>query len=270
MHCVFTGVRFFYGVFKAECCAESRFRVCQKDVIFATKKNGNMAWDMGNRYADDENRMNNPVFSKIQKSEINEVAGVLTDAFKTNPAYSIIFQKKNQLEDGLLWLFKTNLFILNQKQALTNVIKEKTTGEIIGTFTIVPPQGVKRNLSVYSKIGIPHFMLKFGITPLVRMLSLDAYNKNLLNESMKISEYYYLHMVVVKEAHRGLGIGSFAVRYAVQELMASAPTCNLLGLTTQLPENTVFYSRLGFDKLDEGYADFKGSRYYNCNMKLKF
>ncbi|MDR1369862.1 MAG: N-acetyltransferase, partial [Dysgonamonadaceae bacterium] len=69
---------------------------------------------------------------------------------------------------------------------------------------------------------------------------------------------------------RGLGIGAFAVRHAVRGLMASEPTCNLLGLTTQLPENTVFYSRLGFDKLDEGYADFKGNRYYNCNMKLEF
>jgi hypothetical protein len=153
---------------------------------------------------------------------------------------------------------------------LTNVIKEKATGEIIGTFTIVPPQGVKRNLFVYSKIGIPRFILKFGIKSLIRMLNLDAYNKKLLNESMKISEYYYLHMVVVKEVHRGLGIGSFAVRYAVRELMVSGTTCNLLGLTTQLPENTVFYSRLGFDKLDEGYVDFKGNRYYNCNMRLKF
>jgi GNAT superfamily N-acetyltransferase len=213
---------------------------------------------------------NNLIINKIQKSEIREVANILTDAFKTNPAYSIIFQKENQREDGLLWLFKTNLLILNRKQALTNVIKEKTTGEIIGTFTVVPPQGIERNLSVYSKIGIPHFISKFGIKPLVRMLSLDAYNKKLLNESMKISEYHYLHMVVVKEAYRGLGIGSFALRRAVRELMTSATTCRLLGLTTQLPENTVFYSRLGFDKLDEGYADFKGNRYYNCNMKLKF
>ncbi|MDR1382323.1 MAG: GNAT family N-acetyltransferase [Planctomycetaceae bacterium] len=211
---------------------------------------------------------NNLIVDKIRKSEICEVAGVLAGAFKTNPAYSIIFQKENQREDGLLWLFQTNLFILNRKQALTNVIKEKTTGEIIGTLTVVPPQGVKRSLFVYSKIGIPRFISKFGIKPLIRMLKLDDYNKALLNESMKTSEYYYLHMVVVKEAYRGLGIGSFAVRYAVRELMASGPTCHLLGLTTQLPENTVFYSRLGFDKSDEGYVDFKGNKYYNCNMKL--
>jgi hypothetical protein len=43
----------------------------------------------------------------------------------------------------------------------------------------------------------------------------------------------------------------------------------LIGLTTQLPENVTFYSRLGFNKLDEGYVDFKKDRYYNYNMKLK-
>ena len=27
------------------------------------------------------------------------------------------------------------------------------------------------------------------------------------------------------------------------------------------------YTQLGFDKLDEGYIEFKGDRYYNYNMK---
>jgi predicted N-acetyltransferase YhbS len=208
------------------------------------------------------------VIEKIQNSEINEVADILTEAFKTNPAYSIIFRKKNQLENGLSWLFKTNLFILNRQQALTRVVKERNTGKIIGTFTLVPPQGIKRSIFIYSKIGIPGFILKFGINTLLRMLDLDRYNRKLLTESMKTSEYYYLHMVVVRKEYRGMGIGSYAVGRAVQELVSSAPACHLLGLTTQLPENVIFYSRLGFNKLDEGYVDFKKDRYYNCNMKL--
>jgi hypothetical protein len=32
---------------------------------------------------------------KMQMSEIREVASILTDAFETNPAYSIIFDKAN-------------------------------------------------------------------------------------------------------------------------------------------------------------------------------
>jgi GNAT superfamily N-acetyltransferase len=205
---------------------------------------------------------------KIQSSEINEVANILTDAFKTNPAYSIIFKKKNQLEDGLSWLFKTILFINNQKQALTSVVKEEDTGKIIGTFTLIPPQGVKKSIAIYSKIGIPKFILKFGITAFVRLLGLDSCNKKTLMKSMKTSEFYYLSMVVIRKEYRGKGVGSYVLRHAFQELIYSNPACNLIGLTTQLSENVTFYSRLGFNKLDEGYVDFRKDRYYNYNMKL--
>jgi predicted GNAT family N-acyltransferase len=205
---------------------------------------------------------------KIQNSEMDEVANMLTDAFKTNPAYSMIFKKKNQLEDGLSWLFKTALFINNQKQAVTSVVKEKDTGKIIGTFTLIPPQGVKKSIAVYSKIGIPGFILKFGINAFVRLLGLDRCNKKTLTEAMRTSEFYYLSMVVTGKEYRGTGIGSCALKQAVQELVSSRPVCSLIGLTTQLPENVRFYSRLGFNKLDEGYVDFRRDSYYNYNMQL--
>jgi predicted GNAT family N-acyltransferase len=196
------------------------------------------------------------------------VAGILTDAFITNPAYSIIFTKENKRREGLFWLFKTNLFILNQKQVLTNVIKEKETGKIIGTFTLIPPQGVKTNISIYLKTGIPRFILKFRLNALFRMLRLDEVNKNTLKEAMLTSEYYYLSMVVIRKEYRGKGIGSHAINSAIQTLVASKPACGLLGLTTQLAENKTFYSRLGFTTLNEGYIDFKGDKYYNYNMTL--
>jgi len=208
------------------------------------------------------------LIEKIQHSEINEVADMLNEAFKTNPAYSIIFKKKNQLNEGLLWLFKTSLILNNHKQTLTRVIKEKDTGKIVGTFTLIPPKGVKNGISIYSKIGILGFISKFGLKSLTRMLDLDKCNKQSLRKSIKTSEYYYLSMVVIREKYRGKGIGSYAIRYAIQELISSNSACKLIGLTTQLPENVVFYSRLGFDKLDEGYINFKGDRYYNYNMKL--
>ena len=205
---------------------------------------------------------------KIQDSEINEVADILTDAFKTNPAYSLIFQKKEQLKDGLSWLFKTSLFMINQNRLLTNVVKETKTGKIIGTYTLIPPQGTKNTFSIYSKIGLPRFILKFGINPLGRMLGLDHYNKKLLTESIKNSDYYYLSMVVIGKEYRGKGVGAYAIKHAIGELVSSNPACNLVGLTTQLPENVIFYSRLGFDKLDEGFVNFKGDSYYNCSMKM--
>lgn len=207
------------------------------------------------------------LITKIQETEFDEVARVLTDAFLTNPAYSIIFKNPDKREAGLLWLFRTSLFLLNRKQALTNVVKERETGKIIGTFTVVPPEGVKREPGVYFKVGIPGFIMNFGVSSLSRMLSLDNYNKKLLTDAMGTSIYYYLSMVVIRQEYRGTGIGTYAIRSAVGELTASNPACKVIGLTTQLPENVVFYSRLGFRALGDTHADFKGDRYFNCNMK---
>jgi hypothetical protein len=131
---------------------------------------------------------------KMQMSEIREVAYILTDAFETNPAYSIIFEKAKNPKDGLLWLFKANLFLLNRRQTLTNVIKEKHSKRLIGTYTLIPPAGARKTINDYPQIGIPQFILKFGFYTLYKMLSLDSYNKKILDESMKTAEYYYLLM----------------------------------------------------------------------------
>ena len=208
------------------------------------------------------------LIEKMHASEIDEVTDILTDAFITNPAYSIIFKRKNQRRDGLLWLFKASLILNNHKQTLTSVIKEKDTGKIIGTFTLIPPQGVKKGISIYSKIGILGFISKFGLKSLTRMLDLENCNKLSLASSIKIPEYYYLSMVVIRKEYRGTGIGSYAIKYAIQELISSNSASNIIGLTTQLPENVIFYSRLGFDKLDEGYINFKGGKYYNMKFYI--
>jgi len=211
--------------------------------------------------------MNAFVIEKIHHAEIDEVARLLTDAFYTNPAYSIVFTKKNQQREGLMWLFRASLILDNHRQTFTRVIKEKDTGKIIGTFTLIPPQGVKKTIAVYAKIGIVGFIVKFGLSTFLRMLRLDDCNKLTLKKSIKIAAYYYLSMVVIQANYRGKGVGSYAIKYAIQELMAVNPACNTIGLTTQLPENVTFYSRIGFELLDEGYIDFEENKYYNYNMK---
>ncbi|MDR3058593.1 MAG: GNAT family N-acetyltransferase [Prevotella sp.] len=211
--------------------------------------------------------MDNFLIEQIQSSEIEEVSIILMNAFLTNPAYAAVFKDKFRLEEGLQWLFRASLSINNQKQTLTMVVKERNSMKIIGTFTLIPPQGVKRNIRAYTKIGIWSFISKFGFYTLIRMLNLDSINKDLLIKSLKSSKHYYLSMVVIKEEYRGKGIASFALKQTINNLIDSNPTCRVIGLTTQLPENVVFYSRLGFNKLDEGYVTFKESKYYNYTMK---
>lgn len=211
----------------------------------------------------------NIIIEKIDISSLVEVAAILTDAFETNPAYALIFEdKKHNLREGLLWLFKTNLFLINNRELLTHVIKEKDSGKIIGCYTLIPPGGVKSALSDYTRIGLFGFIRKFGFNTLRKMMGMDSFNKELLNKAIGTNQYYYLSMVALKKECRGSGIGSFAMKNCLKELAKEKRNCNLLGLTTQLPENVSFYSKLGFEKIDEGEMLYKQHTYYNYNMKF--
>ncbi|NDW12644.1 N-acetyltransferase [Bacteroides sp. 214] len=210
----------------------------------------------------------NVQIEELKKDEYEKVAAMLTDAFESNPAYALIFARKDKLREGLLWLFKTNLFLINRRMPVTKVVREKGTGKIIGVFSLLPPGGVKPKLGDYFKIGLPGFISKFGFRTLHKMLGMDSYNKELLTNAIGINEYYYLSMVAIKEEYRGTGIGSFMISHCLDELRSIERDCNIVGLTTQLPENVTFYSRLGFEKLDEGEVRFKQDCYYNYNMRL--
>jgi len=212
------------------------------------------------------NHLNHFFIEEIQAREIEEVAVLLADAFETNPAYSLVFHK-NDLREGLIWLFRANLFLLNRRQVLTRIIKERRSGKIVGTYTLLPPGGVKRTFGDYLQIGLLAFIRRFGLSTLFRMTGMDSHNKRILTDALQSKEYYYLSMVVVKEEFRGTGIGSYAINGCLNELHQLKRDCHLLGLTTQLPENVSFYSRLGFELIDEGNVHFRESHYYNYNMR---
>lgn len=140
-------------------------------------------------------KRNNFSIREIAQSEFDDVAHIMTDAFVTNPAYSLIFRNKEHLAEGLLWVFKANLLIHNRNQALTKVIIDNHSDKIIGTYTLVPPEGMKKSISAYFSIGIPHFLYRFGVKPLLRMQDLDACNKKAIVDSMETSKFHYLSMV---------------------------------------------------------------------------
>lgn len=204
----------------------------------------------------------------INESDYDAVAQMMATAFLTNPAYALIFKNSNSLFDGLLWLFKANLKLHNSTQKLTHVIVDRVSGDIVGTYTLIPPEGVKTSGLVYFNIQLPSFVLKFGVKPILRMQKLDSLNKLTISNSMERSKFHYLSMVVIHVDYQGRGIGSLAIKHAIDNLAVSDSACEIIGLTTQLPENVTFYSRLGFEKINEGYIEFKGDRYYNYDMKL--
>lgn len=204
----------------------------------------------------------------LKESEYEEAATILVDAFESNLAYASIFVNKDRLRDGLFWLFKTNLFLINRRLPVTKVVRMKNSMEIIGVFSLLPPNGIKSELRDYLKIGIPRFIMSFGFSALRTMLKMDALNKQLLTNAIEANEYYYLSMVAVKANYQGSGIGSYMIDNCLQKLRSINRICHTVGLTTQLPENVTFYTRLGFQKLDEGEIQLKKGCYYNYNMKL--
>jgi hypothetical protein len=119
--------------------------------------------------------------ARMQPCELTDVAHLLTDAFKTNPVYSLIFRPAD-LQEGLTWLFRTNLFLLNRRQVLTRVVKEKSSGNIVGTFTLLPPTGAKSAWGDYLQVNLPAFIYRFGISALYRMIGPGHCNKTVLKK----------------------------------------------------------------------------------------
>jgi predicted GNAT family N-acyltransferase len=204
----------------------------------------------------------------LKMNDIPIVANILVESFETNPCYSLIFPKKKE-KQGLYWLFKASLYLLNNLQSSTYVIRLKNSGDIIGTYSLVHPNGVTNRFVDYYNIGIIQFIWQFGFSNLFRMLRLDSLNKKILTQAMQSSTYWYLSMVVIKKEFRGTGIGSLAIKKCLQDLKESCSGISTIGLTTQLPENVTFYSRLGFEKINEGEILFLKNNYYNYTMKYQ-
>lgn len=211
---------------------------------------------------------NNIQIEKLEAKDLEIVAQMLADTFTANPAYASIFRNKGKLRNGLYWLFRTNLFLLNKRVSVTNILKDTSSKEIIGVYSLLPPKGVKFTIADYLQVGIPQFIFKFGLSPLVRMLELDSLNKKQLKDMIGVNEYYYISMVAIRENYRGTGLGSMMLGNCLGKLKEEKETCSVVGLTTQLPENVEFYSRLGFRLLDEKEIQFRESKYYNYNMRL--
>lgn len=211
---------------------------------------------------------NNIQIEKLDAKDLEIVAQMLADTFTTNPAYASIFSNKGKLWNGLLWLFRTNLFLLNKRASVTSLLRDTSSKEIIGVYSLLPPEGVQFTIADYLQVGIPQFIFKFGFRPLVRMLELDSLNKKQLKDVIGVHKYYYISMVAIRKSYRGTGLGSMMLKDCLDKLTKENRTCCVVGLTTQLPENVEFYSRLGFHLLDEKEIQFRESKYYNYNMRL--
>jgi hypothetical protein len=201
------------------------------------------------------------VVRKMAPRDIDEVAELLADVFADNPAYCQIFRPKDTIR-GLCWLFKRNL-LLNQRYGVVRVIcLPGADGQIIGTFSLVPPGSDAPSVVDYLKLGLLNMPFKFGLPALIRMFALMNQNQGKISAAAKGAPCWYLGLVAVSRMHRNNGIASGALTRAFGELEASSRVV----LSTQLESNVRFYARLGFQLLAENHMGYRHNMVRNWVM----
>ena len=80
----------------------------------------------------------------------------------------------------------------------------------------------------------------------------------------------YLGRLAVPPAYRRRGIGALLVAYVEQQAIARGLKQITLGVRLQLPENTAFYTKLGYDVISYGsHPGFTEPTYMNMAKQLQ-
>lgn len=187
----------------------------------------------------------------LEPRDINAVAEMLADVFADNPAYRQIYRPQDTIP-GLRWMFERNL-LLNQRHGTVRVICHPAApGQIIGTFSLIPPDSDEPSVIDYIKLGVLGMPFRFGPTALVRMFSLMNQNQQKISAAVKGTRCWYLGLVAVSRPHRNQGIATGALTQAFAELDRPGRVV----LSTQLESNVRMYSRLGFQILAENHMGY--------------
>lgn len=197
---------------------------------------------------------------------LDDCTQLLTDAFADNSAYQLIFREGADPRPGLYKIFKSSLRLLNDKQALSRIILDRENGDLLGTYTLIPPQHKGAKIGTYLSLPFPQFVWEYGIFAVWRMFETDRLNIKALQKAMPQDEFAYLSMVAIVEEKRGTGIGSYAMQACIEEHERGKDAALPIALTTQLPENVRFYEKHGFQLLDEGLLRLGRRSYYNYCM----
>ncbi len=173
----------------------------------------------------------------LLRSDIRACSALLARVFKGNPAYSSVF-RTSEVEAGLRWLFERNLG-LQQETGAIRVLRDRMTGELAGTFTLIPPNAPKISLLKMLRAGLPLMPLHFGRKSIQHLLQLKSTHDLEVQDVANGKSYWYLSMVAIQPSLQGQGLGSSVLRSC---LKAPLPMI----LTTQLERNVRFYEKLGF------------------------
>jgi GNAT superfamily N-acetyltransferase len=174
-------------------------------------------------------------------------AELLTEAFFDNPAHAFIYPDPATRRERLRWLMYANLGA--QLELCRSFGEKDEPGAIAAMGFWHAPGAPKASAEMLARFGFLEMRILHGADAFARMSESVAELEERRTRCLSGRESWYLNNMVVARAYRGRGAGSRLLRRQLDEVVD--PSGRPASLTTQRPENVVFYRRLGFEVADQ-------------------
>ena len=199
-------------------------------------------------------------FENLTNDRLKEAAALAADAFAVSPAYYFILpHDADERRRFLVWLFERNFWLhLGTKCCRCTYEGDK----LVAFFMFVLPGDAKPSLLDLVRAGLLGGLCRFGIAVVQRLWATKSWFEAKKHEVFGNRRVISLERMTVLPSHQGRGVGTQALGKALEE-------ADELGmpvvLATQERINVKFYSRLGFQVVDETRVDQLGG-YTNWMM----
>lgn len=183
--------------------------------------------------------------ARLRAGDLAPVAGLLASALHDDPAYAYLFPAPDARRDGLEAFFTAHLG--NHVPHGCTWVTTGDDGSTAATVTVRPPGGIP--IPVRALVwGLLRLSARHGTGAGRRLLRLrDAY-EDLERRTAGTDRYWHVHMMAVRPALQGRGLGSGLLGEVLEGVDDATP----VALTTHQERNVVFYRRAGFEvTLDE-------------------
>lgn len=184
--------------------------------------------------------MNTP--RKLTPALFPSATRLLADAFLTNPAHVYICPDHQRRRLQLEWLLGGNLRMqpdLDYSFCLAN----ENEVQAMGFWT--RSSGPRPSMLQKVRAGFLAAGSRLGPAGVRRLFEVTSQIDRQLSETFGATPYWYLNNMVVAKDLRGTGVGTRLLAEQLSIVAQAAPSLPS-ALTTQRPENVVFYERLGF------------------------
>ncbi len=192
-----------------------------------------------------------PRIASIAPLSIERVAPnahLLAAAMDVDPAYRYLFPDATQRAMGLRDFFSRNQRVHLPYRCTHIALGED--GSACATVTLRPPSGVHISSLTMLRHGLLPFAWRHGREAVKRLLWLKSRYDVLERDASRREPHFHVHMMAVRPELQGLGLGTQLIERVLAAGLREHPGTRAV-LTTHLPQNVVFYRRVGFEVCDE-------------------